>query len=172
MHCNYEICASWINGNNKHNISHDKKFLKLAINILLDQYFFNFSSLTFRQIIGILIVSDPALFMANLFLFISEFKWMLQNKKWILQKVRKLIISLRFIDNLCPIKDNSEFEKNFKETDPPELVLKNTSNVTTWFTDLDINIKKIPLEPFMQQLGLRFYTFPRQLILERNFRNL
>ena len=159
IHCNYEICASWINDNNKHNISHDKKFLKLAINILLDQYFFNFSSLTFRQIIGILIVSDPALFMANLFLFISEFKWMLQNKKWILQKVRKLIISLRFIDNLCPIKDNSEFEKNFKETDPPELVLKNTSNVTTWFTDLDINIKKNTTRTFYAAVGSEILHF-------------
>ena len=159
IHCNYEICASWINGNNKHNISHDKKFLKLAINILLDQYFFNFSSLTFRQIIGILIVSDPALFMANLFLFISEFKWMLQNKKWILQKVWKLIISLRFIDNLCPIKDNSEFEKNFKETDPPELVLKNTSNVTTWFTDLDINIKKNTTRTFYAAVGSEILHF-------------
>ena len=64
--------------------------------------------------------SDPAPFVAKLFLFKYESKLVLQTKKSNLQKEGKFC----FIDDLCPINDNSEFEKKIKEIYLPELVLK------------------------------------------------
>ena len=64
---------TWVNNTNKYNISFDKKTLKLAINYLLDQYFFDVGSLTF-QTIGNPMESEPAPFLAKLFLFPYESK--------------------------------------------------------------------------------------------------
>ena len=87
--------------------------------------------------------SDPSPFMANLFLFTYESKWELQTKRRNLYKARIFTNTFRFIDDLCAINDNCEFEKSFKETYAPELVLKkeNTSNLETLFLDLNINVK-------------------------------
>ena len=51
-----------------------KASLKLVINFLLDNCFLNFGSLSFRQIIEIPMGSDPAPFMANLFLYYYDNK--------------------------------------------------------------------------------------------------
>ena len=87
--------------------------------------------------------SDPSPFMANLFLFTYESKWELETKRRNLYKARIFTNKFRFIDDLCAINDNCEFEKSFKETYAPELVLKkeNTSNLETLFLDLNINVK-------------------------------
>ena len=82
--------VTWVNNINKHTISLDKQSLKLAINYLLDQCIFNVRSLTFRQSIGIPMGSDPAPFMANLFLVTYESKWVLHTKKSNLQKEKNL----------------------------------------------------------------------------------
>ena len=56
-----------------------KATLKLAINFLLDNFFFNFGNLSFRQIIVNRMGSDLAPFVANLFLY--ENKWLLDSKR-------------------------------------------------------------------------------------------
>ena len=66
---------------NKFKITFDKVSLKLAINFILDYCFFNFDILSFRQIIGIPMDSDTALFMTNLFLYYYQSKWLLDTKK-------------------------------------------------------------------------------------------
>lgn len=45
--------ATWVNNTNKYNISLDKKYLKLAINFLLNQRFLNVDALSFSQIFRI-----------------------------------------------------------------------------------------------------------------------
>lgn len=45
--------ATWVNNTNKYNISLDKKYLKLAINFLLNQRFLNVDTLSFSQIFRI-----------------------------------------------------------------------------------------------------------------------
>ena len=63
---------TWTDNKSKVNITFDIAFLKLAINFLLDNcflVFFNFDNLLLWQITGILMGSNPAPFMANLFLY-------------------------------------------------------------------------------------------------------
>ena len=51
-----KIDAKWTDNENKFRIA----FLKLAINFLYDNYFFNFGNLSFWQVSGIPVDSDPA----------------------------------------------------------------------------------------------------------------
>ena len=67
---------------------------------------------------------DAALFMANLFLFTYESKWVLRTKKGNIQRAIKFALSFRLVDDLCAINNNSEFEKKSKKIHPPESVLK------------------------------------------------
>jgi len=96
----------------------------------------------FRQLIGIPMGSDPAPFMANLFLYHYEKKWLQATKKRDIRKARRFGSTFRFIDDLCAINDNSEFEKNFKDIYPEELDLKkeNANNTEASFLDISITI--------------------------------
>ena len=59
----------------------DKASLKLVINFLLDDCLLNFVYLSFPEISGIHTDSDPAIVMANLFLYCYGGKWLLNTKK-------------------------------------------------------------------------------------------
>ena len=82
----------------------------------------------FRQIIGILMGSDPTLFFANLFLYFYKCRWMNKLKKNDLIKARKVCNIFRFIDDLNSISDRGEFESNYSNIYPEELQIdkKNT----------------------------------------------
>ena len=56
-------------------------------------------------------VSDPVLFMANLFLHYYENKWYYIPKKD-LRKAHLFSHTIRFIDDLCVINDYVGFDKN------------------------------------------------------------
>ena len=72
---------TWSDIQDKFKVTFDKASLKLVINFLLDNCFFNFGNLSFQQITGIPIGSDPATFMANLLLYYYENKSLLNTKK-------------------------------------------------------------------------------------------
>jgi len=91
--------------------------------------------------------TDPAPFMANLFLYLYEKNFVLQLKKENIIKARKLANVFRFIDELCTINDNDLFENNFKSIYLAEMELKkeNDGHNIVSFLDLDISIKKISI---------------------------
>ena len=55
----------------------DKTSWKLAVNFPLDNFYFDFSNLSFRQITGISMSSDPTFFLVVSFQIIMEIKWLL-----------------------------------------------------------------------------------------------
>ena len=86
--------------------------------------------------------SDPAPFMANLFLYHYESEYVKQAKKKDIFLARKFRNTFRFIDDLLAVNDDGEFEKCFKEIYPPELELKKEhSGDSVSFLDLGIAIK-------------------------------
>ena len=109
-----KYAVTCVNNSKKHNISFDKTSLKLSINYLLNQCFFNVNSLTFHQIIGIPMGSSLAFFMVNLFLFTYESKWLLDTKKSNLQKARKFTNTFGF-EYVYATNDRSEFKKTQKK---------------------------------------------------------
>ena len=84
--------------------------------------------------------SDPAPFMANLFLYHFESKWIKNLKKENLQKARRFSNTFHFIDDLLTINDNNLFQENFEAIYPPELKLNlESSGVRVTFLDIDLS---------------------------------
>ena len=80
--------------------------------------------------------SDPAPFIANLFLYYYENKWLLDTKKRDLLKARLFSNATRFIGDLCAINDHLEFNKNFKSKYPSILLRfrRTTSDMNNFIT--------------------------------------
>ena len=136
-------CHSSNSNLNKDKIQLDKDHVKDAIAYLLDNCFFSIGDNVFKQVIGIPMGSDPAPFMANLFLYYYESKFLKEYKNTNPAKASKFNNVFRFIDDLCAINDDEEFEKNIIKIYPVELELKkeNIGYEEATFLDLNINTK-------------------------------
>ena len=123
-------------------LTFSKDLFKEAINFLISNCHFTVGSKIFRQIIGIPMGSDPSPFMANLFLFYYESKFLKELTKTDNRKARLFSSVFRYLDDLIAINDGGLFEQNYREIYPPELELKKENNgySTASFLDLDIAI--------------------------------
>ena len=90
--------ARWVTKKDKASLKFTRELFKEGLSYLMDNCFFTFGELIFRQVIGIPMGSDPAPFMANLFLYHFESKWVKNLKKENLQKARRFSNTFRFID--------------------------------------------------------------------------
>ena len=134
--------ARWVTRKSKSGITFDKNNLKKGIKYLMDHCYFTLGDKLFKQIIGIPMGADPAPFMANLFLYYYESKWVRKVKKENLQLARKFGNTFRLIDDLCAVNDDGVFEKMFREIYPCELELnKEHGGNEVSFLDLSISLK-------------------------------
>ena len=115
--------ARWVSKTSKAGLVFNRSAVKDAIKYLMDNCYFTFGEKLFRQIVGIPMGSDPAPFMANLFLYHYESRWVKSLKKNSLQRARRFNHTFRFIDDLLTINDRDEFVSSFKEFYPAELQL-------------------------------------------------
>ena len=134
--------ARWVANSSRAAIKFSKPMVKEALEYLMNNCFFTFGNKIFRQIIGIPMGSDPAPFMANLFLYHYENIWMKRLKKDDLQKARRFSRTFRFIDDLLTINDDNLFNDNFGDIYPKELQLNLESSGES-VNFLDINLKNI-----------------------------
>ena len=72
----------------------------------------------FLQVIGIPMSSDPAPFIANLFLYIYENRFMTSLKKTNLSRAKNLRHVFRSIDDLIALNDNDEFMRSHNDLSP------------------------------------------------------
>ena len=155
--------AHWRSEPNDDYTCYDKEKVKSAVKYLIDNCYFTLGGQLYRQSIGIPMGSDPAPFMANLFLFYYENKWIRNLKKTDLKRARRFCNTFRFIDDLIAINDHDEFERNFLEIYPPELQLKkeNIDHHNASFLDLDISICQ---NQFNLQLYDKRDSFPFSIV--------
>ena len=136
--------AYWSNKKEEKIFSVDCKTLIRMVDWLIDNTFVVVGDKVFQQKIGIPMGTDCAPFLANLFLFAYEFKWMykmLKDRKFeILNHFRHCC---RYIDDLLGVNNDSFFEKYKKSIYPPELDLttEDKNDKKVHFLDLDILIK-------------------------------
>ena len=97
--------------------------------------------ISFCQLIGIPMGSDPSPLIENLFLYYYERVWLLQIKKLYLRKPRMFSNIFRFIDELCTL-NNDEFENNYNDICPDDLELKaeNEEPCKALFLDLSVEV--------------------------------
>ena len=122
---------------------YSKLSIKTHLEFIIDNAYFQVGDKIFKQIIGIPMGSDPAPFIANLFLYVYENRYMNGLKKSDLSRARNLRHIFRFIDDLIAINDNDEFLKSYKEIYPQQMELKveNQGTIKASHLDLDLEIK-------------------------------
>ena len=117
-----------------------KERLKTMISFLIDNLFLGVGEKVFRQCIGIPMGTDCAPFIANLYLFAYEYKYLnnLYNTKQH-KKLQQFKHCYRYIDDLLSI--NNTMINDISQIYPKELTLERT-NKNDYQTDfLDLNIK-------------------------------
>ena len=131
-------------GKNKVGNLYSKEDIRCMIDHLVDNAVFKVGDTAFQQVIGIPMGTDPAPFMANLYLFYYEFKWMTELTATNFGIARKYYgHTRRFIDDLATLNNNKHLENNWKNIYPKELVLnkENDQDQAATFLDLDIKLQ-------------------------------
>ena len=87
--------------------------------------------------------SDPAPFIANLFLYVYENRFLSELKKTDPAHAQKFRYIFRFIDDPISLNDADEFLNSYKQIYPPEMQLKveNLDNQSASFLDLDLKVE-------------------------------
>ena len=135
--------AHWVKGSKTVGKRYDVNDVKDALKYLVYNSFFLVGDNVFRQKIGMPMGSDPAPYLANLYLAHRETEWIKNLKTSDYGRARRFLNAFRFIDDLITLNDSDEFQRSFSEIYPPELVLKkeNTSNDKATFLDMEIIIQ-------------------------------
>ena len=111
---------------------------------LIDNIYVTFGNKVFRQCIGIPMGTDCAPFLANLFLFYYEFKWLDKQRIENPHRLKFFKSCCRYIDDLFLVNNNDLMKKYMLEIYPKELNLipDETDGQSVPFLDLLINIKE------------------------------
>lgn len=107
------------------------------VNFLIDNIYVQCGDKVFKQNIGIPMGTDCAPYLANLFLYYYERRW-LKTKDTDTQKLFNKCF--RYIDDLCTL-NNPSFATTWKEIYPKELQLKRTNSSSGHADFLDLTIK-------------------------------
>ena len=114
--------------------------LCLAIDFLIDNIYVRFGSSVFWQVIGILMGTNSALLLADLFLHTFEYDFLVKAMKHDISKAIQFSNTFRYIDDLFSI-NNVDFGNYISVIYPPELQLTDTSTSSTEVCYLDTHIK-------------------------------
>ena len=122
--------------------TYTQKKVKDVLSYVIKNAYFQINNKVFQQVIGIPMGSDPAPFIANLFLYFYENKFLDKLKTEDLPRARRLRHVFRFIDDLIAMNDDDEFSKIYKEIYPEEMVLKpeNEDPQSSSYLDLQIDV--------------------------------
>ena len=108
---------------------------------LLDNIYVKYMDSIFRQLIGVPMGTDCAPDLANLFLFVFEYKYVMNLINMGDPDIRLFKFVYRYIDDLLIINDIGHFDSIYKNIYPDALELKSTgiSNKNVNYLDLNIS---------------------------------
>ena len=131
--------TTWFKTKNSQQIS--KQDLINHINFLIDNIYIDVGGHIFRQKIGIPMGTDCAPFLANLYLYALEFKFLENLSKNDIYTARKFSKSFRYIDDLLMFNNGKLMNKYKNKIYPKELVLNKENKLNTKCNFLDLNIE-------------------------------
>jgi len=117
-----------------------KSDIKEMLRFLLDNIFVKFKGKIYRQIIGVPMGCDCAPFLANLYLFYYEYKYVSELMSVDSQFKSFFKYYCRYIDDLCTPNGIKDFDQVCKEIYPDCMVLERTNICNNNATFLDLNI--------------------------------
>ena len=140
----YTHHANWSNNPNIKTPHFTKSQLIKITHWLIDNIYVTFGDKCFQQKIGIPMGTDCAPYLANLFLFACEYKWIMKQfkgKKFHL--LAKFKGCCRYIDDLLLINNDNTMKRVMSHLYPKELILvpDGTNGTKTHFLDLSLVIK-------------------------------
>ena len=160
------VSAHWNKSRGKTKYCWDKDELIKHVSWLIDNIYVVCGDSLFKQKIGIPMGTDCAPFLANLFLFAYEFKWLLNKfKKKEYDSLNKFLYCFRYIDDLLCINNDQLMDDIKSEIYPEELSLTSDDAVLqTHYLDLDLEIRnnKIHSKLFDKRdaFGFSIVNFP------------
>ena len=109
----------------------------------MDNVYVSVGGKVFRQVVGIPMGTNCAPFLANLFLYALEYKYMEKLARRDIVEARKLSDCFRFIDDLLCLNHGEKLAKAKHEIYPAELCLnrENKTNRAVRFLDLKMSIE-------------------------------
>ena len=121
----------------------DKAEIICMLKYLLDNIYIKYNGSIFRQLIGIPMGTDCAPDLANRFLFVFEYKYVMGLINSGSSDTKLFRFVYRYIDDLLILNDNGNFDQIFSDIYPNVLELKSTGLSTSHATylDMDISIK-------------------------------
>ena len=135
--------AYWSKSRSKDNLSLSASAIISMINVIIDNSYVLFHDKVFRQIIGIPMGTNCAPYLANIFLHIYEYEYLVKLvQQGDIITARKLAQTFRYQDDCVSFNDDGAFKNHYKYIYPPEMVLKSTniSKATCTFLDLRVSM--------------------------------
>jgi hypothetical protein len=120
--------ATWYKTNNSYRVSKDDL---THINFFIDNIYIDVGKNIFRQKIGIPMGTDCAPFLANLFLYALEFKFLEKLSKENIYLARKFSNSFRYIDDLLMFNNGRLMNIHKNKMYPKELILNKENKTNT-----------------------------------------
>ena len=136
---NTNLDATWYKLKNAINI--DKNTLIKHITYLIDNVYISVNNNVFRQVIGIPMGTDCAPFLANLYLYALEYKFLEQLTHDDIDTARRFSNSYRYIDDLLTFNNYTLMDEYKHKIYPKELLLNKENDDDKKCNFLDINIK-------------------------------
>ena len=132
--------VSWSQGFKNNGFCLTKNEVKEILRFLLDNIFVKFKGKIYRQIIGVPMGCDCAPFLANLYLFFYEYKYVSELMSVDSRLKSFFKYNCRYIDDLCTPNGIENFDEVCKEIYPECMILERTNLCSQNVTFLDLNI--------------------------------
>ena len=133
--------AAWYGKSEKDNV-YTKQQIYSMIDILIDNLYFQMGDRIYRQRIGIPMGVDPAPYMANIYLYHDESKFLEKMTKENYSKAKKYNKIQRYIDDLFALNNDGNLETDKEDIYHTDLQLnkENVDDKNATFLDLDISV--------------------------------
>ena len=120
--------ASWQQQPESKTVNRDQLISMCMIPTTCRNVYVSVGGKVFRQVVGIPMGTNCAPFLANLFLYALEFKYMEKLAKRDIMEARKLSDCFRFIDDLFCLNHGEKLAEAKHEIYPTELCLRSETN--------------------------------------------
>ena len=136
----YSKSSNWVKKPRVSTVFFSCQSLIDSVHFLIDNSYFCFGNLIFRQIIGVPIGVSPGPFLANLTLWYFEYNFINSLYKSDYRNALKLRNTFRLIDDISSINSDGYFGSIFHKIYPSSLVLNKENSIDSEANILDLDI--------------------------------
>ena len=113
----YETSARWVDRERESTVVIEAEELADVVDYLVDNLDVEYGGQAYRQHVGVPMGTDCAPFLANLYLFVLEYEWVVEQEKTDegREKLGRLTVVSRYIDDLFTVNRETVLEESLGE---------------------------------------------------------